>query len=527
MDDRRGPRAPTLRCVARAHFRIFGIPIRVEPFFFIVVALFGIRLEPLWVVFAFVVMAFISVLVHELGHAVTYRLLGQALGHRAPRLRRASPCPTGGGRQVLSKPKSVMVSMSGALTQLAAAGHPRPAAHPSDWGQEHACPLVLQRRRGFNWYPVADLPAFVSIWWAVFNLLPIRPLDGGQVAETLFGFQAACKLSIGAAIVAGFITFRSGPFGLIGLMYFGLFALLNFRDLREDQRTGTFDVDAPDAAGRGGARGAGAAAGPNLSVVRPAGGHPRPHAPPARGPRPRPGRGTPCAQATGAGPRRSCARPGAAGTPSCGPASPWPPARSRWPTTCSRPPTGPSPAGPPTWYRPRCWPTRAAPSRWRPGWSATGRPGVEAASGLQTHLHYAERFRAAAEVGEQVFAAGPQSPAQTAFEVACSWARAGNPDEALRWVEAAVDAGSAPRACSTASPTWLRCGPCRAGRRPLAAVCLTATTSSSGRHFRHAGGLGCALALEGEAHDHLDSALDVAHVGQLDAHPQLRAHRDR
>ena len=36
---------------------------------------------------------------------------------------------------------------------------------------------------------------------------------------------------------------------------------------------------------------------------------------------------------------------------------------------------------------------------------------------------------------------GPQSPAQTAFEVACSWARAGRPDEALRWVEAAVDAG--------------------------------------------------------------------------------------
>jgi len=72
---------------------------------------------------------------------------------------------------------------------------------------------------------------------------------------------------------------------------------------------------------------------------------------------------------------------------------------------------------------------------------AAGRPGIEAAGGLQTHLHYAERFRAAAEVGEQVFAAGPQSPAQTAFEVACSWARAGDADEALRWVEAAVDAG--------------------------------------------------------------------------------------
>jgi hypothetical protein len=75
------------------------------------------------------------------------------------------------------------------------------------------------------------------------------------------------------------------------------------------------------------------------------------------------------------------------------------------------------------------------------GLVAAGPQGVEAASGLQTHLHYAERFRAAAEVGEQVFAARPRSPAQTAFEVACSWARAGQPEEALRWVEAAVDAG--------------------------------------------------------------------------------------
>jgi hypothetical protein len=72
---------------------------------------------------------------------------------------------------------------------------------------------------------------------------------------------------------------------------------------------------------------------------------------------------------------------------------------------------------------------------------ASGPVGVEAAGGLQTHLHYAERFPAAAEVGELVFEAKPRSPAQTAFEVACSWARAGNADVALRWVGVAVDAG--------------------------------------------------------------------------------------
>jgi hypothetical protein len=44
-------------------------------------------------------------------------------------------------------------------------------------------------------------------------------------------------------------------------------------------------------------------------------------------------------------------------------------------------------------------------------------------------------------VGELVYQARPRSPAQTAFEVACSWARAGNAEIALRWVGVAVDAG--------------------------------------------------------------------------------------
>ncbi len=258
------PGAPTLRCVARAHFRIFGIPIRVEPFFFIVVALFGINLEPLWTVFAFVAVAFVSVLVHELGHAVTYRLLGQRSAIVLHGFG-GFTVPAGGGRRVLSKPKSVMVSISGALTQLILLGIPFRLLANSDMGTEEHIRWFFDG--GFSWWPIASLMATVSIWWALFNLLPIRPLDGGHVAETLFGFQAACKLSIGASIVAAFIGFRLG-FGLIVLMYFGLFAFLNFRDLREDQQTGTFDVEAPDAAGgRGGARATRRRSRANLSVV--------------------------------------------------------------------------------------------------------------------------------------------------------------------------------------------------------------------------------------------------------------------
>jgi hypothetical protein len=67
--------------------------------------------------------------------------------------------------------------------------------------------------------------------------------------------------------------------------------------------------------------------------------------------------------------------------------------------------------------------------------------GREGAGSLQTHLHYADRFAEAAEVGEVVYAANPPSRAQTAFEVACSWAKAGDVDHAATWLEKAADAG--------------------------------------------------------------------------------------
>jgi len=53
----------------------------------------------------------------------------------------------------------------------------------------------------------------------------------------------------------------------------------------------------------------------------------------------------------------------------------------------------------------------------------------------------ADRFTEAAEVGEVVFGANPPSQAQTAFEVACSWAKAGDVDRSVSWLDCAADAG--------------------------------------------------------------------------------------
>jgi hypothetical protein len=72
---------------------------------------------------------------------------------------------------------------------------------------------------------------------------------------------------------------------------------------------------------------------------------------------------------------------------------------------------------------------------------AKGTAGTDAAASLQTHLHYAGHFAAAAEVGELIYASAPRSPAQTAFEVACSWSRAGSAGVAVRWIDTAIEHG--------------------------------------------------------------------------------------
>jgi stage IV sporulation protein FB len=432
--------------VARAHFRIFGIPVRVEPFFVVVAFLFGIRLEPLWLVFAFAVIVFVSVLVHELGHAVTYRLLGQRSAIVLHGFG-GFTVPTGGGRRVLSKPKSILVSVSGALTQLLLLGIPLRILYESGWGDDQIVAWARTGFDGFSWYPIVYYLSWVSTWWAVFNLLPIRPLDGGHVAEELVGFENACKLSIGAAIVAGFLAYRASFIGLFGLLFFGLFAYMNFQELRAGQHTGVFDVNAPEGGTRSGGGGRFGRrmrrrGSPNLQVVRPPGAGALPDLTPRASTAEAETRAWNALRA-GEGDRAASImrQAGGGGNPYLRASislltGPLEMADDLFEAAYSQDPGGPPNLVPATLLADR---GRAVPVAAR--LVASGRPGVEAASGLQTHLHYAGRFRAAAEVGEQVFGAGPQSPPQTAFEVACSWARAGEPDEALRWVEAAVDAG--------------------------------------------------------------------------------------
>ena len=147
-------------------FRLGSIPVHVHPTFLFIALLAGTR--ELEVIIPWTIAAFIAVLAHELGHALTVRAFGIQQVHVTlfalggvttyPAIPRLSP-----GRQF-------MVSAAGSTVGIAMGG----------------AAFFLGRAGLFDAWPYEVRIFFLSLVWVgavfgLFNWLPIRPLDGGQM----------------------------------------------------------------------------------------------------------------------------------------------------------------------------------------------------------------------------------------------------------------------------------------------------------------------------------------------------------
>lgn len=156
---------------------LFGVPVRVGVPFLLTVGLLGWGFPggPLW----FAAIATLGILVHEFGHVAAFRLFG----HRAE----VELVALGGLTRSVDGPplrplQHFVVSLGGPAAGLLSAA--------VAWGI-----LVLWSDIGA---PSADDPArrfldgfiLLQIVWSVFNLLPIRPLDGGQALFALLATVA-------------------------------------------------------------------------------------------------------------------------------------------------------------------------------------------------------------------------------------------------------------------------------------------------------------------------------------------------
>ncbi|MGA8165431.1 MAG: site-2 protease family protein [Waddliaceae bacterium] len=195
------------------------IPVKIHPFFWLLAFLIGwIATFSIVQTLVWAVVIFFSVLIHEFGHALTAVSFGQqaeielfGLGGITRR----------GGR-ALKKWQEFLIVMNGPLAGLAL----------------YFVAFQLRRLMGDqtqNLFVLAiDITIFVNLFWTLVNLLPIQPLDGGQllniVLEGILGFRGvkiALFISVVFSAIFSIVFFALGAF-LIGALFF-LFTFESYR----------------------------------------------------------------------------------------------------------------------------------------------------------------------------------------------------------------------------------------------------------------------------------------------------------
>ena len=222
-------------------FSVLGIPVRVHPFFWLVGLLMGLggNARPAEML-VWMGAVFVSILAHELGHALTARAFGAepritlyAFGGLAtyPAARRT---PLNQLLITLAGPGAGFLFAAAVLIAIRVAGH----QVIFDWDSGWLLPL---RYEGFDSIHTNQLVfdlLFINIFWGLVNLLPVYPLDGGQVAREMLGLvnpgdamrQSLWLSVIVAALVAVLAFTRLGD--RFVALFFAYLAYTNYTTLR-------------------------------------------------------------------------------------------------------------------------------------------------------------------------------------------------------------------------------------------------------------------------------------------------------
>ena len=150
-------------------FNLLGFPVRVDLTFWLLAIVTGLGLEDPWAIAIWVAVFFVSILAHELGHA----LMGRAFGFHSDIQLYSMGGLTSFYSGGLAHWQDVLVSLAGPCTGLAIGGCVHAAILQWGWPEEYYPRLILYVLRSVN------------AVWALLNLLPILPLDGGQITESV------------------------------------------------------------------------------------------------------------------------------------------------------------------------------------------------------------------------------------------------------------------------------------------------------------------------------------------------------
>lgn len=242
---------------ADLHFNVAGFPVRVHPFFWVISLLLGSRYfenEPVGTLLG-VASVFVSILVHELGHAILQRRFGGRpwiVLHGFGGLAICGDCDRSPRSQILISLAGPLAGFILAVLLLVAI-----LALSSEWafGSSFGDGEVPSLR-GWAFVGIGEL-AFsgtsnattnkvlgfllqINIVWGLMNLLPVYPLDGGQVAREVFtlgrdvrqGMIRSMQVSIGVAVAAAVYALVRTPTSFWMAILFGFLAYNNWQTLQ-------------------------------------------------------------------------------------------------------------------------------------------------------------------------------------------------------------------------------------------------------------------------------------------------------
>src|SRR5262245_2042282 len=165
--------------------RVGRVGVTLEPSFLVISAGIGLLSGTLEGLVAWVMAVFVSVLVHELGHAAAFLAMGSDAEIRLYALGGLTS-----GRAPGSRWRSVIVSLAGPVAGIVLLGLPAWAIRDSISPASGFTDLLL------------DYIVWASLGWSLLNLLPLQYLDGGQIARALLEFAVGDRAKVLAPVLS-------------------------------------------------------------------------------------------------------------------------------------------------------------------------------------------------------------------------------------------------------------------------------------------------------------------------------------
>src|SRR5262245_9740899 len=215
------------------NFRLFGTPVRVAPWFWLMTVIFGwgfvndpnggVVLLGLWIV-----CVFLSILLHEFGHIWA----GKAFGSDGTIVLYSLGGLAIGSNDLRHRWQRIVVSLAGPGIQLLLYGALKLAEYRIGEKGFEAMPPLLEK--------MFYMMMAINLFWPLFNLVPVWPLDGGMVTRELCtglsrqnGLQISLRISFAVALLLaihaiaaqyGSFRIRYMPTGFYAAIFFGALA---------------------------------------------------------------------------------------------------------------------------------------------------------------------------------------------------------------------------------------------------------------------------------------------------------------